>query len=197
MKNSLTFKTADQVGEFEQIESLNYLTFVSEIPQHPQNREERLRDKFHSENTYFICLDGGSLTGMLAVRSERPFSLDGKLANLDELLPPHKSACEVRLLAVKPKYRNGNVFCGLAKMTHFYFLEKSHDLALISGTLRQAKLYAHLGFTPFGPQIGTPAAPYQAMFMGIDESPQLGKILAVLMRALINEPFSENGRAEA
>jgi hypothetical protein len=49
-----------------------------------------------------------------------------------------------------------------------YFEMRGHDLALMSGTLRQAKLYEHLGFVAFGPVVGTPEASYQPMYQFTD-----------------------------
>jgi hypothetical protein len=66
-------------------------------------------DKFHSENTYLICLSGNVLAGMLAVRGRRPFSLDQKVTNLDSYLPAGRTLCEVRLLAVDKKFRGAQV----------------------------------------------------------------------------------------
>ena len=54
------FKFANEDWEFEQIHRLNYRTFVEEIPQHHASPTHRLVDKFHAENTYLICLSGGS-----------------------------------------------------------------------------------------------------------------------------------------
>jgi hypothetical protein len=38
-------------------------------------------------------------------------------------------------------------------------------MAIISGTLREQKLYRHLGFVPFGPIVGTEEAPFQPMYL--------------------------------
>ena len=72
MTSDLRFKLADQHGELESIHHLNYRTFVEEIPQHPPNDAQRLIDRFHTENTYAICLDGDELVGMIAGRCARP-----------------------------------------------------------------------------------------------------------------------------
>lgn len=40
-----------------------------------------------------------------------------------------------------------------------------YDFMLISATVRQLKLYGHIGFVPFGPLVGTPEAPYQPMYL--------------------------------
>ena len=84
----IRFKIATEDWEFDQIQQLNYRTFVEEIPQHSATPSGRLVDKFHDENTYVICLSGTQLIGMLAVRGKRPFSLDQKLPRLDDYLPP-------------------------------------------------------------------------------------------------------------
>ena len=165
----LTFKIASEPEEFEQIHRLNYRTFVEEIPQHRPNEIGRLVDRFHDENTYLICLCENRVVGMLAVRDRRPFSLDLKLPNLDSYLPPAKSICEIRLLAVEPEFRTGRVFRGLALELARYALRKGYDLGIISGTTRQLKLYEHLGFVPFGPLVGEPGAQFQPMYMSKKE----------------------------
>ena len=163
----ITFKVADRLEEFEQIHALNFRTFVDEIPQHAAIERGRLVDRFDAENTYVIALRGGSLIGMSAVRSARPFSLDGKLDDVDAHLPPHDSPCEVRLLAVEQCERGGRVLVGLMEMLYDYFRERGHDLAVISGTTRQERLYARLGFTPFGPVVGTGEASFQPMYLTV------------------------------
>src|SRR5437764_12782913 len=102
---ALVFKTAAEDWEFEEIHRLNYKTFVEEIPQHKASPTQRLVDKFHPENTYLISLCGRKLAGMLAVRGNRPFSLDQKLDNLDTYLPSDRNVCEIRLLAVVETFR--------------------------------------------------------------------------------------------
>src|SRR5439155_4325150 len=42
------------------------------------------------------------------------------------------------------------------------------DLAIISGTTRQFKLYQHLGFVPFGPQVGSGEAQFQPMYVTLE-----------------------------
>jgi len=71
----LTYKIATEPREFELIHRLNYETFVEEIPQHAANPTGRLVDRFHDENTYVVCMNGDELTGMIALRGRRPFSL--------------------------------------------------------------------------------------------------------------------------
>lgn len=174
-ERGLRFKIASEESEFEQIFRLNYKTFVEEIPQHPSNPERRLVDRFHHENSYLIALDGEQVVGMMAVRDKRPFSLDEKLGNIDRYLPPGRRICEIRLLAVLPTHRNGMVFQGLLKLLLDYGLSRHYNLAVISGTVRQQKLYKHLGFVPFGPMVGSQEAPYQPMYLtleGFEENAQ-------------------------
>ncbi|MCM3569323.1 aminotransferase class V-fold PLP-dependent enzyme [Neobacillus mesonae] len=160
------FKIANNNDEFEQIYQLNYQTFSEEIPQHEQNAERKLIDPFHDENTYIICLKERELVGMVAVRSNRPFSLDRKIGPVEESLPfTFKQPCEIRLLAVKKEYRNGQVFFGLVQFLVKYCLKKGCDIAFISGTVRQLKLYRHMGFKPFSHLTGTEDARYQPMFL--------------------------------
>ncbi|MEJ7653492.1 MAG: aminotransferase class V-fold PLP-dependent enzyme [Chloroflexia bacterium] len=162
---AITFKTATESWEFEQISILNYRTFVEEIPQHEADDSGVRVDPFHPENTYVIALRGRDLIGMIAVRDTRPFSLDLKLPNLDSYLPPASSICELRLLAVHPDHRNGVVFRGMGRVLRKHCLEQGYDLAIMSGTVRQKKLYSSLGFEAFGPLVGSPSAPFQPMYL--------------------------------
>ncbi len=165
MPRALEFKIAKTETEFEAIHRLNYRTFVEEIPQHAANAEARLVDRFHGENTYAICLDGDQLVGMLAGRAARPFSLDGKLPDLDRHLPAGRRPVEIRLLAVEPSHRNSRVVADLIALLARHFAEKGCDLAVISGTTRALGLYRRLGFVPFGPLTGVPGAQYQPMYL--------------------------------
>jgi len=162
-KDVYTFKIATSEDEYSQIYKLNYETFVEEIPQHAKNDEGILIDKFDSENTYYICLKGKEVVGMVASRSKRPFSLDLKLDNIDAYFPPGSHICELRLLAVKPKDRIGRVFTGL--LQNFGENSANFDYAIISARNSQMKLYRRLGFEPFGPPVGSDKAPFQPMFL--------------------------------
>ena len=168
-ERTLRFKIASEESELEQIFRLNYKTFVEEIPQHPPNPDKRLVDRFHHENAYLIALDADQLIGMMAVRDKRPFSLDEKLGNIDRYLPPGRKTCEIRLLSVLPSHRNGMVFQGLLKLLLEYGKSQRYNLAVISGTVRQQKLYKHLGFVPFGPLVGSKEAEYQPMYLTLEE----------------------------
>lgn len=165
---AVTVKVADQPWEIEQIHRLNYRTFVEEIPQHRPNPKGRLVDKFHAENCYLICLQDEQLVGMMAVRDKRPFSLDAKLDKLNSYLPPHTSLFEIRLLAVVPQARGTHVLVGLMLMLQKYAQRHGHDLAVMSGTVRQQKLYDQMGFQPFGPLVGEEAARFQPMYLTLE-----------------------------
>jgi len=164
----LVFKVASEDWEFELIHRLNYRTFVEEIPQHHASPTHRLVDKFHAENTYLICLSGRKLAGMLAARGNRPFSLDQKLEKLDSYLPAGRKVCEIRLLAVEKKFRGAQVLQGILALLWQHGIEKGYDLAIISGTTRQFKLYQHLGFVPFGPVVGRGDAQFQPMYVTLE-----------------------------
>lgn len=168
MSTRLQFKVAAEPWEFELIHQLNYKTFVEEIPQHEPSGTPRLVDKFHSENTYLICLCDKQLIGMMAVRGKRPFSLDQKLPNLDSFLPAGRRPVEIRLLAVEKEFRSGQVFRGLTSLLWQYAGENGYDLGIISGTTRQIKLYRHMGFVPFGPLVGKGDAMFQPMYLTLE-----------------------------
>jgi aspartate aminotransferase-like enzyme len=164
-RSGLLIALASEDWEFEQIHQLNYRTFVEEIPQHAPNAEGRLVDRFHAENRYVIARRGRTVVGMLALRTQRPFSLDGRLPDLDRWLPPGRRLVEARLLAVEPAYRKSSVFTELFGFAVRQCLDDGFDTALLSGTTRQLKLYRHLGCVPFGPLVGTEGAMYQPMYL--------------------------------
>ncbi len=166
--SSLQVKLATEEWEFEAIHRLNYRTFVEEIPQHAPNPEGRLVDRFHAENSYVIARQDREVVGMLAIRGKRPFSLDGKVAGLDQHLPPGRRLVEVRLLAVESAFRKTSLFIALFEFATRKCLADGFDTAVISGTTRQLKLYRHLGFAPFGPLVGNPGAQFQPMFLTLD-----------------------------
>ena len=179
---ALSFRIATEAWEFEQIHRLNYRAFVLEIPQHPPNASGILIDKFHPDNTYVICAYGDRVVGMVSVREKRPFSLDGKLDGLDSLLPKHNSVCELRLLAVEREYRHSRVFQGLLLKVCDYCESSGYDLAIMSGTVRQEKLYRQLGFKPFGPLVGTEEARFQPMFLTLNAYQDLKARSRVFLR---------------
>jgi aspartate aminotransferase-like enzyme/predicted N-acetyltransferase YhbS len=164
------FKAAIEPWELEAVHALNYRTFVEEIPQHSPNDDRKLTDKFHDENTYIVCVNEKEriLAGMIAFRDQRPFSLDKKLENLDSYLPQDRSLCEIRLLAVEEEYRYTRITQGLIAQLVQHAIDCGHDLAVISGTVRQAKLYQYLGFVPFGPLVGENEAQYQPMYLTLE-----------------------------
>ena len=103
---------------------------------------------------------------MIAYRNQRPFSLDHKLPNLDSYFPHGKTKpCELRLLSVKKEYRGGKIFFQIALQLMQYVLNQDCDIALISGTTKQEKLYRHIGFVPFAHLVGDEKAKFQPMFI--------------------------------
>ncbi len=174
----MRFKVADDQAEFEQIFRLGYETFVEEIPQHAPNAERRHVDRFHDENAYLVAIDQSAIVGMMVVRGKRPFSLDQRLGNVDGYLPPGRSVCELRLLAVRRSHRRGVVFRGLVDLLLAHARVHGYDLAIMSGTPRQMKLYRHLGFRPFGPLVGTLEAPFQPMSITLEEFQRTAPSLA-------------------
>lgn len=186
----LRFKIADSPREIEQLQSLHYKTFVEEIPQHRPNDVRRHVDKFHDDNVYFISLKGDAVVGSLAVRTRRPFSLDGKLADLDRYLPRGRRICEVRLLAVEKEHRTGAVLPGILSAFHQYAMAERFDCAVISATTRQLRLYGQLGFEPFGPLVGTAEASFQPMIVTLERFREHMRRLSALPPSMRGEAVS-------
>lgn len=165
-QSAYLFKLANLPHEFDQIHQLNYETFVEEIPQHEKKENRALVDSFHQQNTYLIALKNQTLIGMVAINDNRPFSLDKKLGSIESYLPVKPSKiCEIRLLSIRKEYRKTKVFIGLMRNLYQYFTQHDYDMAVISGTTRELKLYKHMGFIPFAHLVGKTEALYQPMYI--------------------------------
>ncbi|KOO47398.1 GNAT family N-acetyltransferase [Viridibacillus arvi] len=161
-------KIAQTEHEFDEIAKLNYETFVEEIPQHEPNPSGRRVDAFHHENMYLVVLKDEELVGMVAFRDVRPFSLDKKIGPVEKLLPADAllgKLCEVRLLAVKKEHRNGRVFFMLTRALIDYAYENGYGAAVISGTVREEKLYMQMGFEAFSEPVGANDAKFIPMVL--------------------------------
>lgn len=162
------FRKATRPEEFEAIHRLNHRTFAEEIPQHDPHADGRLVDRFHGQNHYHIAMRGGDLAAMVALRFDRPFSVEQKAPQALAELPPEQEWCEIRLLAIESKHRGGFVLTGLLRCIVDAVREQGRTAAMISATTRQLKLYRHLGFRPFGPLIGREGAWYQPMWITVE-----------------------------
>jgi aspartate aminotransferase-like enzyme len=60
------------------------------------------------------------------------------------------------------------VLQGILALLWQHGVEKGYDLAIISGTTRQQRLYQHLGFVPFGPLVGGGDAQFQPMYVTLE-----------------------------
>ena len=127
-------KIASEPWEFEQIHALNHQTFTGEIPQHAPSPSGRLVDRFHEDNVYVIGVRERRVAGMIAIRRQRPFSLDHRLPNLDEYLPEGRAICELRLLAIEKGDRRGRLLPAIFDYVWRYCLGQGFDLAVISAT---------------------------------------------------------------
>jgi len=165
-------KIAATDEEFDAIAALNYETFVEEIPQHEPNPSRRLVDKFHDENVYVVVYKNTEMVGMVAFRDTRPFSIDRKIGNVENYLDAEvcEYLCEIRLLAVKKNHRNGRVFTKLATAIYRYFYDAGYTACVISGTVREEKMYTQMGFRQFASAVGTEDARYLPMVLTRQDS---------------------------
>lgn len=165
MSQSIIFKPATELDEFLQIHQLNYKTFVEEIPQHKENAAKVLVDKFHNKNKYIIARKDKVIIGMVCYNSDRPFSLESKIDDLDRYLPRSEKLVEIRLLSVCKEERKATVAYRLLRYLCQTLIQQNVDAAVISGTTRQIRLYSRMGFTSFGPLVGKAGALYQPMYI--------------------------------
>lgn len=157
-----TFKRAEAGSEFAQIHRLNYRTFVEEIPQHATGRGGRLIDKFHAKNTYFVALCDRRVVGMLSVHDRPPFSVASRLADPSVLKTAGGRPLEIRLLAVEPEHRSGQVLAGLLCSALEHARDRYSDV-YISGVAQRVRMYERLGFRPLGPPVDEGCAAFVPM----------------------------------
>ena len=155
--------------EREQVHRLNHEAFAVEVGQHERRADGRLVDRFDAENTYFGAFDGERLVGMIALRGERPFSLDAKMADLDGWLPAGRPVCEVRLLYVQREWRSGPLCARLVGALVQEGRRRGYGVAVISGIRGQRRLYEHMGFTAFAEEVRSGQAVYQPMMVRMED----------------------------
>jgi aspartate aminotransferase-like enzyme len=162
------FKCADTRQEFEQIHCLNYRTFVSEIPQHPDTGTGMLVDKFHGKNAYLIVLREDRVVGMLSAHDEPPFSVAERLPDPGMLTSPGMRPLEVRLLAIEPRERNSILLGGLMWELHLFTQAHGHTHLFISGVDGRLEMYEKLGFVRLGPSVRGGNASFVPMMMPLN-----------------------------
>ena len=120
--NDIRFKEANTAEEIEQIHRLNHQVFAEEVGQHPQTADGRLIDRFHLRNRYFIATQGDLVVGMISVHDGPDFSVESRLKDVS-VLRALRAPLEVRLLAIRPEYRNRSILLGLGWMMWRYAVE--------------------------------------------------------------------------
>lgn len=174
----MIYKIANTEEEYNQIFKLNYSTFVDEIPQHNENDSRILVDKFHDKNLYIIAKKEKEVIAMISLCPNRPFSLDVKLGGIENYFEGKiVNPIEIRLLSIKEDYRKSKVFFELLKRTFNYIVQNSYNIIFISGTVRQEKLYKHLGFKRFYKNIGTKEAEYIPMYLDLTKDNKIAEKL--------------------
>jgi aspartate aminotransferase-like enzyme len=176
------FKRADSSEEFDQIHRLNYRTFVSEIPQHPDPGNGRLVDKFHDKNTYFIALRDGRLVGMVSVHDQPPFSVAERLDDPTILQRPGTRPLEVRLLAIAPEQRKGTLLVGLLYLFYQHARVNGYTHAYISGLEERLHLYRQFGFEPLGQAVRCGQANFVPMGVTISQLVECNERVAQMWR---------------
>lgn len=165
------FKQAETKQEFDQIHCLNHRTFVDEIPQHADEGDGKLIDKFHSKNAYFVILQGERLVGMLSLHDQPPFSVAERLRDPEILYRPGTRPLEVRLLAIEPDERNSTLFFGLIWFLYEHIKKNDYTHLYISAVVDRLDLYERLGFVALGPAVASGGASFVPMVLTVGQLP--------------------------
>src|SRR5882724_499383 len=183
------FKQAEAGPELEAVHRLNYRTFVREIPQHADPGTDRLVDKFHDRNVYFVALKDGRVVGMISAHGEPPFSVADLLVDQTLLSRPGCRPLEVRLLAVEPGERNGFALNGLLGALYEHARDRGATDLFISAVAERVGLYERLGFLPLGPAVGNGTLSFVPMKADLTR-------LQARQRRIIRRWRLENGAGE-
>ncbi|QDU55038.1 N-acyl amino acid synthase FeeM domain-containing protein [Aeoliella mucimassa] len=147
------FRLASTEEEIAQLQQLLYRTFVLEVPRYADPGSDRLVDKFHDQNLYFIALRNDRVCGMLATHDQPPYSFADAVddpAIVDQLSLP---LWEARILAVEPSERYGFVFAGLACLAFTHALQEGCKHIAITGLATRQRMYERMGFAAIGPPV--------------------------------------------
>ncbi|MEX2215260.1 MAG: aminotransferase class V-fold PLP-dependent enzyme [Phycisphaeraceae bacterium] len=192
-----TFKPAQTAIEYAQLHRLNYKTFVRELPQHSDPGGERLVDKFHDRNIYYVALYQDRVVGMISGHGEAPFSVADKLPDPSVLNSLGPRPFEVRLLAIEPEHRHRYVVTGLMWAIFRYAEEQGFSDILISGVAERVRMYEKLGFLPLGPAVASGQVEYVPMVCDIRRMREcVGAIEVRLARRAQGAPEVELPEAE-
>ena len=77
------------------------------------------------------------------------------------------SSCFLPGVRIKHEYRKTATFTGIMKKAFEMAMSGGYDIAVISGTTRQMRLYKRLGFKPFSTPVGKKGAMYQPMYIDV------------------------------
>ncbi|GJM20591.1 MAG: aminotransferase V [Planctomycetota bacterium] len=172
-RGRFVFKVATHARELEQLHRLNHATFVREVPQHADPGHERLVDKFHGKNLYFVAKLDEHVVGMVSVHGEPPFSIASRLPDPRVLDTLGAHPLEVRLLAVRPEHRGSAVLGGLALAVLRHAQHRGYTHLLISGHRDRLRLYTRMGFEPLGPAVFDGDAAFVPMVAHVAKIPEL------------------------
>ena len=148
---------------------INTKPFVDQLQQYPASGSGLLVDKFHDKNAYFIGIKGSRIVGMISAHGQPPFSVAQRLQNPEILQCPGKRPIEVRLLAVEPEERNGNVLAGLLWAFYKHARDHGYTDLFISGVEDRVPFYQRLGFAPLGPAVKAGDSAFVPMSVTVDE----------------------------
>jgi hypothetical protein len=158
-------KIAETEAEFDQIFQLNQRIFAGELHQY-SSAGDRLVDKFHSKNRYWIALAEDCVVGMISLHDQPPFSVADKLAD-PEILKGLGRLAEIRLLAIDPEHRSGMLLAEL--LLAVYQQARSYESVVISGHVDELAMYSRLGFRALGPPVRSGDAKFVPMAVSIAE----------------------------
>lgn len=166
MIDKICFKMAKSESDFKLIHRFNHKIFAEEIAQHSVHDDYILVDKFHAKSKYFIGQIDNEIIGMICVHTEPPFSIEDKYPNFRTHFDKISEISEVRLFAIKPKFRRHPFLAwGLIYFVVKYLENLNINYIAISGIANQRGLYEKLGFYTLSDSVKSGNAHFYPMLL--------------------------------
>ena len=154
MEEKITIITPSSAEEFDKLWQLNYEIFAAELKMRPESDSQRLVDKFHHKNIYRAAkLPSGEFAGMISAHWRSPYSAAAHFGDAIAQAPAQGKLAEIRLFALKPRYRSTTLASQLAVPLLLALEKEGVSEVIISGISDRKRFYEHLGFKVVGESI--------------------------------------------
>ena len=154
--------------DWDAIAQLNHDTFSVELGQHEPSENGRKTDHLHKTNLYIVAYAANELVGMLAMTLPNTANISTfkRLSTISADIRNnlHKTA-EIRLLTIKPAYRQQGLFNQLILTILLYCDQNGIERIIMSGIENKVPLYQFMGFKTISAPVAEGDCVYHPMLL--------------------------------